>query len=138
MNTSLNQELANAIARERLEQAEQARLAKAAGRPEPEPHYDCVTVRRAWPDDVLAIRRLEQLDGRELSPGPVLVAEAEGRILAARSLVSGSAVADPFRPTGELVALLAMRAKHLGSSARLRRTLFRRARSLVRLSNHAT
>lgn len=39
MNPALNQELANAVVRERLEQAEQARLAKAARRFKPEPRY---------------------------------------------------------------------------------------------------
>jgi hypothetical protein len=39
MNPTLNQELANVVVRERLEQAEQARLAKAARRLKPEPRY---------------------------------------------------------------------------------------------------
>lgn len=46
MNPALNQELANVVVRERLEQAEQARLAKAVRRIKPEPRYG-FRIRRA-------------------------------------------------------------------------------------------
>jgi hypothetical protein len=47
MNPTLNQELANVVVRERLEQAEQARLAKAVRRFKPEPRHG-FRVRRPW------------------------------------------------------------------------------------------
>jgi hypothetical protein len=65
-----------------------------------------VTLRIAGAADAPALERLAQLDTRALPPGPHLVAEREGRIDAALSLSSGELVADPFRRTAELGALL--------------------------------
>jgi hypothetical protein len=110
--TFLTAELAQTITADRLEEAERARRARAGWRRVPDP-YDAVVVRRARPGDGDALHRLAELDGRGLPAGPALVAEAGGAILAARSLVDGSAVADPFRPTAPLVELLALRSVHL-------------------------
>ena len=65
-----------------------------------------VTLRIAGAADAPALERLAQLDTRALPPGPHLVAEREGRIDAALSLSSSELVADPFRRTAELGALL--------------------------------
>jgi hypothetical protein len=43
----------------------------------------------------------------------VLVAEVAGRLWAALSLEDGHAIADPFRPSGELSFLLAERARQI-------------------------
>jgi hypothetical protein len=43
----------------------------------------------------------------------VLVAEVDGRLWAALSLEDGHAIADPFRPSGELAFLLAQRARQI-------------------------
>ena len=51
----------------------------------------------------------------------MLVAEVGGELWAAVSLDDMHAVADPFRPTGELVALLVERARQLHRSERGRR-----------------
>ena len=48
----------------------------------------------------------------------MLVAEVGGELWAAISLDDHHAVADPFRPTGELVALLVERARQLRRSQR--------------------
>jgi hypothetical protein len=65
-----------------------------------------VALRLAACSDLDALERLAELDTRPLPPGPHLVAEREGRIDAALSLSSGETIADPFRPTGELVSVL--------------------------------
>jgi hypothetical protein len=135
MHPDLNHDLAETLTRDRLERAERARLAHDASKHQ-EPAYDCVTVRRAWPDDALAIRRLEELEGRRLPAGPALVAEVDREVLAARSLNGdpAPALANPFSQTAELVALLHVRAAHLKAEPRLRdRALLRSARSLARL-----
>jgi hypothetical protein len=86
-----------------------------------------VTIRYARPDDALALLDLADLDSSRPPHGVVLVAEVGGRIWAAHSLDDGHAIADPFRPTGELAFLLAERARQLSSAARPPR---RRARTL--------
>ena len=50
--------------------------------------------------------------------GDVLVAEVGGEVWAAISLDDRHAIADPFRPTGELVALLLERARQLRRAER--------------------
>jgi hypothetical protein len=53
------------------------------------------------------------LDGQRLLAGRRLVAEAEGRILAATEIASGRTVADPFEPTAGIAQLVALRAQQL-------------------------
>ena len=77
-----------------------------------------VTIRYARPDDALALMDLADLDSSRAPHGIVLVAEVDGRLWAAHSLEDGHAVADPFRPTGELAFLLAERARQLSRAAR--------------------
>jgi hypothetical protein len=80
-----------------------------------------LTLRLAVPADAEALDRLAQLDSRRAPRGVVLVAEVGSDVWAAISLDDGHAVADPFRPTGELVALLVERARQLRGSQRGRR-----------------
>jgi hypothetical protein len=72
-----------------------------------------LTLRHAVPADADELDRLAQLDSRRAPRGVVLVAEVGGELWAAVSLDDMHAVADPFRPTGELVALLMARARQL-------------------------
>jgi hypothetical protein len=72
-----------------------------------------LTLRHAVPADADELDRLAQLDSRRAPRGVVLVAEVGGELWAAVSLDDMHAVADPFRPTGELVALLVARARQL-------------------------
>jgi hypothetical protein len=65
-----------------------------------------ITLRLALPADLAALERLAQLDSRHLPPGPHLLAERDRRIDAAISLATGEQIADPFRRTAELCALL--------------------------------
>src|SRR4051812_1630227 len=63
-------------------------------------------VRLAGEADRPALERLSQLEGGRLSAGPVLVAERDGEMMAAVSVAGGEPIADPFRPTAEMVELL--------------------------------
>ena len=77
--------------------------------------YDSVAVRMARPDDEQAIRRVAALDGQKAPAGRVLVAEADGELIAALSVDDGRATADPFRWTSDVIALMKMRADQLSA-----------------------
>ena len=77
-----------------------------------------LTLRYAGPADTAAIDQLAQLDSRRAPRGVVLVAEVAGELWAAASLDDGHVIADPFRPTGELTALLTARARQLRRASR--------------------
>jgi hypothetical protein len=83
-------------------------------------------IRRTTPDDAIALMRLAALDSQPLIGPDALVAVIDGDIRAAVSLRDGSAIADPFRPTAELVDLLRMRAVQLEAAPAPRRSLRRR------------
>ena len=77
---------------------------------------DRIFVRDAYPDHTLALERLTLRDDRPALRGHVLVAERDGELVAATSVTSGRTIADPWRPTADLVTLLELRA------AQIRRT----------------
>jgi hypothetical protein len=85
-------------------------------------------IRRTTAGDVDALRRLAALDSKRPIEGDALVAEVDGELLAAVSLTGDEAVADPFRRTADLVAMLEMRADQLAAPVKARRSL--RARVL--------
>jgi hypothetical protein len=124
MRPSLTAEMADVVVQDRIEAAEHFRTAERTaerqrqtarrGASEPD-RYETVTVRLAGAQDQAAVRKLAERDGRREPPAPLLVAEAEGRLLAARSLADGRSVADPFQPTAHLTELLALRSVHLHS-----------------------
>jgi hypothetical protein len=72
-----------------------------------------MTIRRAGVADLGSLALLATLDGAAPPPEPVLVAESEGRMLAAVPFDGGRAIADPFEPTAEIVALLELRASQI-------------------------
>jgi hypothetical protein len=74
-------------------------------------------IRRTTPDDAAALRRLATLDSKSAPAGDALVAEVDGELLAAVSLDGDVVIADPFRPTADLVAMLEMRARQLTEPA---------------------
>ncbi|MEA2366356.1 MAG: hypothetical protein QOE69_1331 [Thermoleophilaceae bacterium] len=76
-----------------------------------------VTIRRATAEDALAVRRLAALDSSFPPTGDVLLAETGDELWAALSLDSGAAVADPFRPSRDLLDLLRFRAERLSDSS---------------------
>jgi hypothetical protein len=76
-----------------------------------------LTIRQARPSDTHALFRLAQLDSTRAPRGRVLVAVVGGELWAAVSMDDLHAVADPFRPTREIVMLLALRATQLRQAA---------------------
>jgi hypothetical protein len=74
---------------------------------------------------------LAQLDSVKPLTGTVLVAEVEGKPIAAISVEDGHTAADPFAPSADAVAVLRMRAAQLQpgvtAGARRRRLVGRRA-----------
>lgn len=77
-----------------------------------------VLIRAARGSDGGALRRIAALDSALVPGGDLLVAEADGSLVAAYSPETGSAIADPFRPTADVVALLALRAERLRGGRR--------------------
>ena len=80
--------------------------------------YDDVTVRWAGPEDGEAIRQVAERDSKAAPDGAMLVAEVGGRIVAAQPLDGGETLADPFRPTRDLVDLLELRATQVSANGR--------------------
>jgi hypothetical protein len=76
-----------------------------------------LTVRTLEPQDKEAVRVLAALDGQHVPTGPALVAEVDREVVAALPLDGGRALADPFRPTAHLVALLELRARQIRAHA---------------------
>ena len=78
--------------------------------------FATIQIRVARPDDEATLLRLAALDSAAAVRGEVLVASVDGEILAAHALDSGRTIADPFRPTADLVELLRTRAQLMGAS----------------------
>lgn len=76
---------------------------------------ETIAIRVARPGEERVLLRLAALDSAPALRGDVLVAEVDGELLAALSLADGRAVADPFRPTADLVELLRTRARLMGA-----------------------
>jgi hypothetical protein len=91
-----------------------------------------VMVRRSAPGDEIGLARLAALDSASPPRGPALIAEADSRMLAALPLGSGRAIADPFEPTAELVALLELRRAQLEAADTAAGGRPSRLRSLLR------
>jgi hypothetical protein len=130
MHSALNGDLVTALASERLERAERFRRSRvewASVKPDP---GEALTIRLARPDDARDLERLAQVEGRGLPPSPALLAEANGQVVAARSLANGAAIADPFRPTAHALELLELRSLHFRDSEPPRRP--RRMMALLR------
>jgi hypothetical protein len=87
-----------------------------------------VTIRPAGPDDTGAVARLAALDEAPLPEGELLIGLVDDEPWAVLALHDGSAVADPFRRSAEIVTLLRERARLLGYPATPdpRRILWRR------------
>ena len=77
-----------------------------------------LTIRRATAADAFAVRRLAALDSAFPPTGDVLLAEMGHELWAALSIDTGAAVADPFRPSLDLVDLLRFRAGRLSRESR--------------------
>jgi hypothetical protein len=98
-----------------------------------------LTIRPAQYTDDDALARLAAVDSaRPLAGGQVLVAEADGRLIAAVSLHDGRAVADPFVPSADAVEILRLHAAaSRPARARVRRPWMPRFATLRGLSTTA-
>jgi hypothetical protein len=80
---------------------------------------EMLSIRMAVSADAEPLGRLAQLDSAPPPAAvPMLVAEIGGELLAALPLDGGPAIADPFRRTAELVAILAERRRQLAPPPR--------------------
>jgi hypothetical protein len=82
-----------------------------------------LTIRRSDVADSGALARLAALDSSSALTGDALVAEVGHELWAAVEIDTGSAIADPFRPSADLVDLLRLRVEHMrrGSAGQRRR-----------------
>jgi len=78
---------------------------------------DGVQVRLMRPEDSPALVDLAALDSAPAPVGACVVAEVEGELWAAVPLAGGRAVADPFKPTADIVALLELRAAQIRAAS---------------------
>ena len=78
-----------------------------------------VTLRFGSPADNGALARLAAVDSAKPLALPVLLAEVNGRVVAALALSDGTSIANPFSPTADLIDLLRTRATQLDHESRL-------------------
>jgi hypothetical protein len=96
-----------------------------------------VLIRAARGSDGAALARLAELDSSVVPAGALLVAESDGRLVAAIGSSTGEAIADPFLPTADVLALLQLRAAG-ARSPRSRRSVARRSGARrLRMGGHA-
>jgi len=74
---------------------------------------ETVVLRLSRVQDEVGLDTLGRLEGRPVSAGSYVVAEIGGDVVAALPLRPGAPLADPFRPTADLLPLLELRAKQL-------------------------
>jgi hypothetical protein len=94
-----------------------------------------ITIRRLGADDAAAVTWLAQRDTARAPRGELLGAELDGQLVAAISIATGEAVADPFLRTAEIVEVLRLRLSQLNARPTFRtsRPAFRtRVLSLLR------
>jgi ribosomal protein S18 acetylase RimI-like enzyme len=89
---------------------------------EPSVRDERVTLRLGSPADADALARLSALDSSTPPARPVLLAEVDGQLLAALAVSDGTAVANPFHRTADLIDLLRARARQLDGNHRTRRS----------------
>jgi len=70
-----------------------------------------ISIRLATHDDDSTLIRLAALDSAPAPNGSVLVADVDGEIVAAHSIVKSRSIADPFRQTADVRELLELRAR---------------------------
>ena len=85
-----------------------------------------ISIRLAGDGDRRSLAHLAALDSARVPQGPVLVALVDGEPWAALALVGGAVIADPFRRTADVVALLQARAAHLAAPRPAPRSRFLR------------
>jgi hypothetical protein len=77
-----------------------------------------LTIRHATSADEAALERLAALDSSRVPGGELIVAELDGRLVAAVSARTGAAIADPFEHTAAIVGSLRAQARRRSRPAR--------------------
>ena len=90
-----------------------------------------MVLRADRPTDESTLRRLAALDSKRPLRNRALIAEVDGRAVAAIDVQDGRVVADPFVPTSEVVELLKVRADRMQPERPERRHLFDRFRAVA-------
>lgn len=75
-----------------------------------------LVIRLDAPGDEAALERLARLDSQRPLPGPVLLAEVDGRLRAALELEGDRVIADPFAQTADLLPLLRLRTEQMSGA----------------------
>jgi hypothetical protein len=70
-----------------------------------------INIRLANEADNSRLLRLAALDSAPAPHGPVLVADLDGEIVAAKPIAGSRSIADPFRRTADVRELLELRAR---------------------------
>ncbi|MEA2180502.1 MAG: hypothetical protein QOG77_3799 [Solirubrobacteraceae bacterium] len=83
-----------------------------------------ITIRTSRSADAPELQRLAALDSQRVPAGDLLVAEQCGEIVAAYAPETSRAIADPFRRTADVVALLRLRAGGRTAAAKNRHGIF--------------
>jgi hypothetical protein len=83
--------------------------------------FEHVTLRRAGDGDARSLATLAELDSQRLPDDEFLIGEVAGEPWAALGIGSGVLLADPYRPTVQLVELLRLRAGSMRPIAQLPR-----------------
>jgi hypothetical protein len=92
-----------------------------------------LTVRALEARDIGQVRLLAALEGRHYPNGPVLVGEVNDEVVAALPLDGEPPLADPFRRSQHVVALLELRARQMRNGSRKpRKALLSRVRRMPR------
>lgn len=91
-----------------------------------------VTLRFSAPGDAPLLAWLAAVDSSNPPAQPVLLAEVDGRLLAALGLSDDTVIADPFHHTADLIDLLRARARQLNGDERIGRSDRLRAWSALR------
>ena len=74
-------------------------------------------LRDATDADAASLLRLARLDSQARPPaGKTIVAQDRGEVVAAMSVDSGAVIADPFKATAPVVAMLRLRAEQMRAS----------------------
>ena len=123
-----------AVVDDKVRRARGAAAGAARRHPEPPRAFEeeSIVLRLCRVHDDEALTRLAQLEGRTLPAGSFVVAELGGSIVAALPLGGGAPLADPFRPTAEIVPLLRLRAAQIANAQGASRS---RLRVLGRLAS---
>jgi hypothetical protein len=76
-------------------------------------HSPAVTIRWASPDDAERLEVLAELDEAPAPSPPLLLGLVGDELWVALSLCTGAMIADPFRPSAEVAALVSQRGRQL-------------------------